>query len=775
MRAPRLGVLDRYVVREVAGPFLLGTALLTVVLLLDRLYQLTELVIGRGVPPGLVAPLLLFLLPPLLVHALPLALLVAVLLAGGRLAADREVLALRASGVGPLRLLRPVLLAAAGVAVVTAALTLGLVPGAGRLLQAQLVAITQARLTAGLRERVFTGAFDDVVIYVEDMGGARASLRGILVADERDPRRSRVITARRGHLLADGDGRRVTLRLVEGSLGEAERLRPEPGDGPARYRHAVFGLYDMALPVVPALGGDGDRPERDLGLGELLARQRAAGDRPAWTRARLELHRRLALPLAPLLFALIGFPLAMRALRGGRSAALVGALAVLVTYHLLMSSLEAVALRGALPPGLAVWLPGGLLAALGLLLLAAAARRWRLPATAAGWQAVEAGRQRLARLGRRRASPASPSGRGRRPGSLVIDRYLLRQYGLYLGWSLAVAAALVIVVDLLETLDRYLRARPPLGAVAEHFVWALPGLLLEALPAVMLVGTLFLFLTLGRRQELTALHAAGVSLHRAAAPVLGLALLVTLGAGLVQEFVLPVLNERREHVDRVKIRGLPPRHLQSRARLWLRAGEGRFYRVELLDPAGAELHGLTLLELDHDFQLRRRLDVRHARWTPAGWQLRDGTFRWVGPDGHLQSRPFAGTTLALPETIADFTAVQKPTWSMSYRELRDYVGRLREAGVDVARYQVDMQARLADPWRNLVLVLVAIPLARLAPGGGRLHGVGLAVGVMAGYLVLDHTARALARADLLPAALGAWTASVIVGGLGTALLLRART
>jgi lipopolysaccharide export system permease protein len=73
------------------------------------------------------------------------------------------------------------------------------------------------------------------------------------------------------------------------------------------------------------------------------------------------------------------------------------------------------------------------------------------------------------------------------------------------------------------------------------------------------------------------------------------------------------------------------------------------------------------------------------------------------------------------------------------------------------------------------MVLVAIPFALQPSRGGRLFGVGLAITIMAAYLVVHYVALAFARADLLPPLLAAWTANIIFMGIGVSLFLRART
>src|SRR5262249_62030588 len=90
-------------------------------------------------------------------------------------------------------------------------------------------------------------------------------------------------------------------------------------------------------------------------------------------------HKRFAFPVAALVFALVGFPLAVRSHRGGRSIALVGSLVILVSYYLMMTTLERVALRGTLPAAIAIWTPNAVFAAIGGMLLLVTARERRAP------------------------------------------------------------------------------------------------------------------------------------------------------------------------------------------------------------------------------------------------------------------------------------------------------------------------------------------------------------------------------------------------------------
>src|SRR2546430_1034633 len=304
----------------------------------------------------------------------------------------------------------------------------------------------------------------------------------------------------------------------------------------------------MSLSVdSPLKGGPRvEKPEKDLSLDDLGAKIAEYRDDPH-SRAPFEIerHKRYALPLAALVFGLVGFPLAIRSHRGGRSIALVGSLAILVTYYIMMTSLEGAALNARIPSAMAIWAPNALFGLVGLGLLIATAREWRWPAMPAVWRTLAAVRRAVPveRLRWRRQGA-----RGPRDSTHIIDRYLVREYLTFMGIGLAVAAALFVVIDLVQTLDKYLRVKPPLLYVLEHFAFRLPAALHDGLPVIVLVATIFLYLTLSRHHELTALKAAGVSLYRVSLPIVGLGIAVAIGAGLFPALVLPGLNRRGAEV-----------------------------------------------------------------------------------------------------------------------------------------------------------------------------------------------------------------------------------
>jgi lipopolysaccharide export system permease protein len=142
----------------------------------------------------------------------------------------------------------------------------------------------------------------------------------------------------------------------------------------------------------------------------------------------------------------------------------------------------------------------------------------------------------------------------------------------------------------------------------------------------------------------------------------------------------------------------------------------------------------------------------------------------------VTSEMFDSRLLGMPEHIDDFIQLQNAPDAMSFLELRAYVTRLRDGGHRVTRYLVQLYSKLSFPLVHVIMALVAIPFAPVSPrSGGRAMGIGVAIVIAVGYWVVHSVALAFAQADLLPAALAAWTANIVFAGIGTALSLSART
>ena len=780
-------ILDRYIWKELFFPFGLGIFVFTFLLLIDKIFDLTDLIINKGVPVHLVALLLAYILPAFLVLTVPIGFLLAILVAFGRLSADMEIVALKASGVSPLRLLRPVLVFAAGSALLTGWLMVEAVPRANYAFKSLIFDILRTQAAVGLKERVFNDSFGNFVIYVEEMAPDQVGLRNVFVADERSPDELRVVTAKEGRLLSDEVNRRVTLRLIDGTVHETVPRTFQ------KYRQVMFRLYDLTLTLENPLVRAGEAPkgDREMTVTELWQNaaqtaQAGGNSAPYW----VEIHKKYAIPIACVVFAVIGVPLGTRAHRGGRWAAFVVLLPIVLFYYIFLTVGEQLGDHGRIPPWVAMWTPNLVVGALGLYLLRANVTERPLPFSRAVQGAAVAVFRVLRRPRMGRMVPRTEVLRGPRPRRRVrrsnalhiVDRYLSREFLTFFVYGLALATVVVIVGDLMVTLDRYIKQKPPVWYIVEHFLYRTPPFVYQGLHIVVLMSTILLFLNLSRSNELTALKAGGVSLYRVSMPIFGLAALVTLGALAFQELLLPVLNQKGTEVDETKIKRRTLPHLQKRTQIWYRGredtgGESRIYHFDLLDPANREMSGVSILELDRDFGLARRLDARVMQWREMdeSWELREGILRQFQRGEADRIQPFRQLGAQFPERLSDFAQIPRAPDVMNYVELSAYIRRLQDGGHKVGKYLVDLYSKMSYPFAHLIMALVGIPFALQSPRGGRVIGIALCLALGLGYFLVHSAAVALARTEILPPLLAAWSANFLFATLGLFLYLRART
>ena len=352
-------IIDRYVAREVLAPFAVGVGLLTFALVTGRLLKLTEMVVNHGVTVVEVVGLIAYIMPAFLELTLPMAVLLGVLMGFGRMSGDQEMTAARACGVSLYRLAIPAMAVALVVYAISSYFAFSLRPWANAHLREKLVLLSQTRTSAGLKEKIFNSNFPGLVVYIEELSSEDSTLKGVLISDARDPHQQNTIIAKRGVLLPDEKQKSITLRLFDGSVFGVEATSDAT--------HVTsFKIYDLSVSPEAALGNTDIEPE-EMPYGELsrtIKQARAAG-KPDYA-AETEMAGKFTVPIATLLFALLGVSLGLKPARGGHSERFGVSVALFFLYYSLMRVGETLAQRGHLNAFVAMSIPDVAFAALAL-------------------------------------------------------------------------------------------------------------------------------------------------------------------------------------------------------------------------------------------------------------------------------------------------------------------------------------------------------------------------------------------------------------------------
>jgi len=763
-------ILDRYIVREVFRHTLLGLVVFTFVLFVPQLVRLMELFVRHSGSGSQIFTLFLCLLPQTLTFTIPMGILVGVLLGLGRMAADSEIIALTALGVGRRRILLPVgALAFAGV-LVTLGMTLWLGPAAVHTFRNLQNDLISSQISFQLQPRVFDERFPHLVLYINDVSASGTQWHGVFLAETGGESGAQLTLAENAIVIAEPKLGKLELHLKGGTTHEFSR------EDPNRYSVTAFGQSDWPIEVnelLPTQVRQLSNPERSL-------KDLWKDNTPAWREARVELYRRFTFPVACLVFALVAVPLGAQPRRGGRAAGSLIAVILIAAYYLLFVLGIGLARQGNLPPSLSMWIPNIVLAGMGAVLLPSMEQfrgegRWLRPlGYFKSWFRLLRRRKAQARARAVALSNSNGTSAGVEvapsSGSFprLMDLYLLRRFLSYFALLMVIFVFLFETFTFFELLDDIARHRVPFLVVVNYFRYLTPYLLYNLAPLGALIAVLVTLGTMSKNNEIVAIKASGISLYRLAVPLLLMGTTLAATMIVLDDTYLPYANQRQDAL-RNQIKGKPPQ-TYSQPQRWIFGESSKVYNYDVFDPAQNVFGGLSIVEIDPvSFQIRRRIFANRAQWSDQQkqWFLESGWVRDFSDGAIARYEKFKVTAFSeLTEPPSYFNREVRQASQMNLNELRRYIAGLRKAGFDVSNLIVQWHVKLAFPLIAPIIMLLAIPFAFLVGTRGAISGVAMGVGIGLAYWIISRLLEAMGGVGQLPPFLAAWSPDVIFFFLG---------
>ena len=777
-------ILTRYILREVVAHALIGAAVFTFVLFTRDLGRILELVVRNSAPLPSVAEIFFFTVPVALTYTIPMGVLVGILIGLSRLAADSEITAMRASGLGVWTFLRIISIFVAVAWLLALGNSVYLAPRSLAALGQLQNRLKGAQASFEVQPRVFYEGFPKIVLYVQDVKAASGAAiwKGVFLADLSDPLSPRISLAREGLLVSQGPDT-LDLHLTSGSTHEADPKNPDS------YQISTFQTTDIPIQIPPAQSAQGQEPVSmgQMRISELLHAART-GDPVTRRWTLLEFHRRLALPTACMVLAFVGIPLGLSSKRGGKSSGFVLTILLVFLYYSISLIGVSLARQGRLSPASGVWLADAAFLVGGVFLLWRSERRpieissirsWlKMPSPSASLQpALNGASSRLAnrefavdRLSRRWRLLRFPT---------ILDDYVLRDFAVYLTMIAATFVMLLLVFTLFELFGDILRNGVSVLTVGEYLLNVTPYFLYFPIaPLSMLLAVLVTFGLLQRSNEITAIKATGISLYRIVVPVLIAASVVAGVLFLSDQLYLPYTNKRQDAL-RNRIKGKPAQTYLRPDRKWIFGQHSDIYYYQFFDPDRDVFGGISIFRFDpHTFQITNRISAERAHWSDSlgRWVYEQGWERSLAGPAIQNYRQFDVATFPeLTEEPAYFKKEIKQSSEMSYEELRRYIHDLEQSGFDVVRLRVQLQKKIAYPLITLVMAILAIPFALSAGKRGALAGVATAIGIGVVYWTISGLFEAMGNLSQLPPAVAAWSPDIVFGFIGGYLILRMPT
>jgi len=428
-------IVTRYILREHVGPFFFGLATIVFVFLLNLVFRDLGRLLGKGLPVGIILEFFGLNLAWIVALAIPMSVLVATLMAFGRLSSDNEIAALKAGGVHLYRLIAPVVIAAAFLTFGMERFNNSVLPDFNHQVRLLYSDISRKRPTLTLEPNVFFDEIPQYSMLVHEIKEKENLLKGIIINDQSDRNYSKTIIAQRGKVIFSKEQEKMVFSLFDGEIHEVDLKNFE------NYRRMKFQQQVLSISVsnmeLRRSNSEhrGDREKSAKMMREDIQKNREAirlredrireyvrqdftetfpkvlwieemnggergqslfkkqddtdsyrrtgrmyqkirgetnvirGYRRAVRSLRVEIHKKYSIPLACIVFVLVGAPLGIVARQG--SLAVGGGLSLVffLIYWTFLIGGEQLADRGIVGPVVAMWAPNLLVGIGGIYLL----------------------------------------------------------------------------------------------------------------------------------------------------------------------------------------------------------------------------------------------------------------------------------------------------------------------------------------------------------------------------------------------------------------------
>jgi len=276
-------ILNRYIIKEHIGPFILGLSVIMFILLMNFLVKYIGQIFGKGLPALTIAKLIFFNLSWMLALAVPMATLIAVLMAYGRFSADNEITILKSSGISIYRIMRPSLYLGIFITLIMVYFNDQVLPESNHQAKILLRAVRQKKPTLQLEEQIlyqigkytFSAAHIDRpsadewmnagrILGPDDQAAKQADrLRDLIIFDRSDPREDVTILAREGYMVYSTKQKAIRFTLFNGEYHQLNLQKPD------EYQKSLFSKQTVLIPAKEFMfeeRNDSDRGDREMSM-----------------------------------------------------------------------------------------------------------------------------------------------------------------------------------------------------------------------------------------------------------------------------------------------------------------------------------------------------------------------------------------------------------------------------------------------------------------------------------------------------------------------------
>lgn len=717
--------IDRYVIREISGPFAIGLLVYTFTLLIQHLFKWSNLLISKSASGWTILKLFMYLMPFLLSVTLPIATLMGVLAGLSRMSSDSEIIAFKTLGISNTRIMRPVMLFSTASFFFTAILMMYILPAGNYQLYKLFAKIRYSTAISEIKPREFYPQLNPYVIYFNDINSRTSEWKDVFIYSRENGGKDTIILAKSGNLLQGEQGKENHIFLQDARVHTFTKNKPDENYSITSYKYLQRPIQPTRITTT--------RSHQYLIFPKLVKELRERSHSPPKSevdRYRLRqllitFYKKFSIPFSCLALGFLALSMGIFTRKGGNANGFIISIGITFVYYTIEMALDNMAKKGVVSPFLGIWTPNILLLLFGFILYYFVSKEKTVQWEKWGAFFLKIPRKIFA-FGSRGENRKTR--RSKRIGLVrIIDLYVIRK--LFLTFLMIFCSLIFIfyIIEIIELIDDVVQNNIPFFYALKHVFYKTPGLISFIMPISILTAVLIAFSLMSKNNEIVAVNVSGISLYRLCVPAIVMGIVLSFCLFYIQEKVTPDANRQaRKYWNIIKKRG---QDQEVELKNWVRGPDNEIYFTRI-NHLTKKYSDFNIIYFDQQMNIKRRISAKYASWKgPHNLHLRNGYERKFQKDTPSDFMTFHEMQLRIHEGRNMFQEKVAYSQFMNIEALNRYIKYLEEKEADTRRYRAEVYQNYAFPFTNLIMVLIAIPFSFMMGKKGTIFGIGIAVGV----------------------------------------------
>ncbi len=350
----------------------------------------------------------------------------------------------------------------------------------------------------------------------------------------------------------------------------------------------------------------------------------------------------------------------------------------------------------------------------------------------------------------------------------ILDRYIIRELLAPVIFCSISLVALVLIADVFDNLDEMLKNKTEANFILGYYLNLIPMAFSQTINWATLLGTIYLLFNYNRYNEILAMKAAGMNIETIMIPLLYVGLMIGIVTFFVNDQVVPrtFLLARDIKVSQIEKNTIKEDGLTLYDVTYFSPDNEIFY-IRSLNTVKKQMKNMVVVFLNPEKRAERKLIAREANWDGNVWKLKQVTSYNMNDQGRMLSDPQVLTEKDFTETKVTPTELIETSREgvfLSYKELKNQIRKLKEHQFKLNTEEVELSNKLAAPWHNLIMILIAVPLLS-GTAKRKMFAVNLlkCFGVVLAFHFVTAISLALGKSGVFWPPLAAWLSTFIFG------------